>query len=64
MMDVDDGYILWTGIWKGRILWDYSVNERVITSLRSFHSLGEFKRFVLRLISQHGLHLSYMTQPT
>ena len=21
MMDIDDGYILWTGIWKGKLLW-------------------------------------------
>ncbi len=38
MMDVDDGYILWTGIWKGKlpfIFWLYSMHDSVITSLVS-----------------------------
>ena len=36
MMDVDDGYILWTGIWKGDspfILWDDSMHDCVIPLL-------------------------------
>lgn len=33
-MDVDDGYILWTGIWKGKlffIFWDDLMYNRVFS---------------------------------
>ena len=48
MMDVDDGYILWTGIWKGDspfILWDDSVHDCMIDCLVVLGSLREFERF-------------------
>jgi hypothetical protein len=44
-MDVDDGYILWTGIWKGNslfILWDDSMHDSVIALLH-FAALGNSK---------------------
>jgi hypothetical protein len=43
MMDVDDGYILWTGIWKGTS--PFTSRDHFIQAL--FYSLGEFKRFLL-----------------
>jgi len=45
MMDVDDGYILWTGIWKGNslfILRDDSMHDSVIALLH-FAALGNSK---------------------
>jgi len=44
-MDVDDGYILWTGIWKGNslfILRDDSMRDSVIALLH-FAALGNSK---------------------
>ncbi len=42
-MDVDDGYILWTGIWKGTLplnLRDYFMHDGLMS-----HSPRKFKRF-------------------
>lgn len=51
-MDVDDGYILWTGIWKGTlpyILRDYFMHDGFVS-----HSPRKFKRFTFsKLTSQN-----------
>lgn len=51
MMDVDDGYILWTGIWKGKspyTPWDYFMYDGFVS-----HSSRKFKRFIFsKLTSQ------------
>jgi hypothetical protein len=48
-MDVDDGYILWTGIWKGKPVPFCSANIGRITGdfLALSHSPREFKRLAV-----------------
>ena len=46
MMDVDDGYILWTGIWKGTLLFTFAV---LYIHMALFRSSGKFKRFLSNL---------------
>jgi hypothetical protein len=51
-MDVDDGYILWTGIWKGTLLFtlrDYSYIRLC------FAALGNSKGFFQTFIAEHWL---------
>ena len=40
MMDMDDGYILWTGIWKGQCEW-LNIPGRISNILKS--ALGHSK---------------------
>jgi hypothetical protein len=51
-MDVDDGYILWTGIWKGTLPYtsrDYFMHDGFVS-----HSSRKFKRFTFfKLTSQN-----------
>jgi hypothetical protein len=53
-MDVDDGYILWTGIWKGALPYaprDYFMHDGFVS-----HSPRKFKRFTFsKLIAEHWL---------
>jgi hypothetical protein len=51
-MDVDDGYILWTGIWKGMLPLtspDHFMHDSFVS-----RSPGKFKRFTFsKLITKH-----------
>ena len=42
MMDIDDGYILWTGIWKGTVL-KPCVDLMIQITLPSLAALGNSK---------------------
>lgn len=42
MMDMDDGYILWTGIWKGEF--DISMVIATLTDLLLWRSSWELER--------------------
>lgn len=41
-MDIDDGYVLWTGIWKGAILSDLNIVSCLYTDLQRV-ALGNSK---------------------
>lgn len=44
-MDIDDGYILWTGIWKGSPNTISLTIELPLIGFFILHSAGKFKRF-------------------
>lgn len=52
-MDVDDGYILWTGIWKGMLLltaWDHFIHDDFVS-----HSPRKFKRFTFSKLTSRNV---------
>lgn len=57
-MDVDDGYILWTGIWKGNFFFVFRSTGCVTDDfLVAFHSPREFKRLAISCC-HHGTWLT------
>lgn len=41
MMDIDDGYILWTGIWKGKLRHRRAPHNSHLFNLALGHSKGK-----------------------